>query len=481
MPVAVFEEDLPPIRNRNKKRVSFGNELKPLKPHNHNKTTKVQGTPAKSPRSKMTSSEISSTKKSTTTVSGNKENMTTELRLSMKKPVSKIRTNISPTIKQTENKSNALSNFRRSILATMKSPKAATTALLTPIARQHGFTLSSVAPQQTHNAVEVPKTPNSMLSKEMEMSDPDISFLISPCAVGNGNALTSRHFFQSPPKPTHALPPIVEKLEAQSIKPLSKAVTACNLSGTSRFKSTSMKRRIQNSQQSRKRVLSTLSSTHETREPAPSTPYLTRGKGVQMDLSSMFSDFQTPVTSTIPTKEILSGVLEKHSSPVVSIGNMQQGVFLDFGAKIEVGMSKSLPFILEAPRNHSADTVMEIEQLPCSKGMALLTKDPHTSSGKTNIDPFVFTSSFKNPSAIIIKAGENLTLWICWTPVKAGGVRDAITFRLPQGRGRLRITILGCATELSKLKREKISVRFLSGIVTYCYLPFCAHSFSALY
>ena len=458
MPVDVFEEHLPLIRNE--KRVSFGNDLKPLKPHNRNKTNIGKGMPAKSPCSKMMSSELSLTKTSTEMRSGNKENMTTQLRLSMKKPNSKKRTITSSTIKQTENKSNTLSNFRRSILATMKSPKAATTALLTPMARQHGFTLSSVAPPQTHNTVEEPKTPNSMLSKEMELSDPDMSFLISPYAVRQGNNLAGNHCCPSPPNPTQELPSIDEKIETQSTKSLSKIVMARKLSGTRRFKSISMKRSIEDTQQSWKPNTSALSSMQETREPTHSTPYLTRGKSVQIDLSSMFSDFQSPVASEVSNNQTLPGSLEKDLSPVVSIGNIQHGVLLDFGANNKVGISRILPFILETPENHSADTVIEIERIPSNKGVHLLTKDPKTNSEKTTTDPFILTSSGSKLSEIILKAGEKVTLWARWTPVETGGIREAILFRLPKGRGRLRFTIIGCATETSKSTRERKPVCF---------------------
>lgn len=452
MPISVFHEDLasPPVRNR--KRVSFENRKKPLTPHNTNKQKTETSSKSNSSKSVISGPSLFDTGNAAMPMSCGKENLTTQLRSSTKKPATKIRTKDTTKKEEPmENKSSSLSSFRRSLIATMKSPKAATTAIMAPIDRRNGLAPAGLGPPQMLRTVVLPKTPSSMLSKELEMVDPDMSFLISPSAMGNPNSLSHRPLFNSPPKPEQEMLPLVAEKKIQNQKSLEEPhrERKAAFATTRRILTISQKRRAVAKQS--KPNTTKLTPMDEEREPTGTTPFHVRGNGVQIDLSSMFSDFQSPVKQslTIQKAEKPAAWAGSRQPPIVSVDNMQKGLVLDFGDEQvnKVGQSRSLAFILESHLNVFADNILEIERVPVKKGFELLTKDPDLDKESTapSLLPKCLDVVEAQQSTLTIKPGEKTLVWLRWTPVEAGGVRETITLRLPKGLGRLRITILGHA------------------------------------
>lgn len=480
MPISVFHEDLasPPVRNR--KRVSFENRKKPLTPHNKNKQKLESSSISSTSKSVVSGSSLFDIEKAGMPLAIGKENFTTQLRSSTKKPRTKDKTK---NEESTENKSSSLSSFRRSLLATMKSPKAATTAILAPIDRRNGLAPAGLGPPQRLRTVALPKTPCSMLRKELEMVDPDMSFLMSPSAMGNPNSLSNSPLFNSPP-----LPPFVADNKKQNLNSVEEPHQERKpaFSTNRRILAISEKRRAVAKQS--KSNATKLPPMDEAREPTGTTPFHVRGNGVQMDLSSMFSDFQSPVKQSLPIQmaENLAASAESRPPPIVPFDNMQKGLVLDFGdEKVnKVGQSRSLAFVLEFHLNASDDNILEIDRVPVKRGFELLTKDPALDKETTALSLFPNLSDAleAQKSTLTIKPGKKTMLWLRWTPIEAGSVRETITLRLSKGRGRLRITVLGHAESAEARKEVSFGPCFVTrypSVVNISKLSFRCYDFTS--
>ena len=92
---------------------------------------------------------------------------------------------------------------------------------------------------------------------------------------------------------------------------------------------------------------------------------------------------------------------------------------------------------------------MEIERIPFTKGINLVVSDPSSALLK-GLSPSVKQDNRLGgplvPNLLTVKSGEKAVLWVTWTPVEPGPVREIILLKLPQGPGRLRVTVLGQAS-----------------------------------
>ncbi len=234
------------------------------------------------------------------------------------------------------------------------------------------------------------QTPTSsrLLENELDTTDVDMSLLISPSAMGNPNDVVKT--------------------------PANESSTSYRCAGNMEYSTTSQKN-----------------------DPT----FTVKGNGVQMDLSEMFSGFNSP------GKDFATN--DDDAIPTVSTRNLRQGVLLDFGNVNVVGQARSLPFIVESSPGASEDFFLEIERIPFTKGFNLVVSDPSSALLKG------LTSSCKQnkrlggpvvPNILTIKGGERTMLWVTWTPLEPGGIREFILLKLPKGPGRLRVTVLGEAS-----------------------------------
>ena len=196
-------------------------------------------------------------------------------------------------------------------------------------------------------------------------------------------------------------------------------------------------------------------------------------------------------------------LLPSRTLPVLSLGNFQESLWLDFGdeGRNVVGQVRSLSFLIEAPSSQCRSNSLgyygvEFERIPFKKGFDLVVeteKAPevacgvstnasgnHTDEGEEHVTSFRKTafgvgngeaSEKSNPTILNVRNGERKKLTLSWTPTEAGGVSEAVHLKLP--RGRIRITARGKARNVKfgkekKKKKEKVSliccVQFLCSI-----------------
>jgi hypothetical protein len=123
----------------------------------------------------------------------------------------------------------------------------------------------------------------------------------------------------------------------------------------------------------------------ESKKETGTAPYRTQGNGVQMDLSSMFTEIallqqETRSLSDKPLTPVpKSTICIAADVPKASLANLGESLWLDFGdeRQNEVGMTRSLAFALEAPADGAC--VVEVERVPFKKGFDLIVDDESTS------------------------------------------------------------------------------------------------------
>lgn len=254
---------------------------------------------------------------------------------------------------------------------------------LSSVLRRSMLHSSRLGPPQRIPAPEF----SCLLNDELDTTDADMSLLISPSAMGNPNDVT-----HSPLEGARTSKSIVEDVSVTTISPKEVEITV-------------------------------------------------KGSGVQMDLSEMFLGIISPVKD--PVAKIDSPL------PIVYTCNLRHGVLLDFGDLNVVGQARSLPFIIESSPDRAEDFSLEIERIPFTKGINLVVSDPSSALLK-GLSPSVKQDNRLGgplvPNLLTVKSGEKAVLWVTWTPVEPGPVREIILLKLPQGPGRLRVTVLGQAS-----------------------------------
>lgn len=296
-----------------------------------------------------------------------------------------IRSTMSPSSAVTPKQPEALKNppVAEENSSTSPSDERSPFSPLSSILRRSMLQRGRLGPPQR---VQTP-TSSRLLENELDTTDVDMSLLISPSAMGNPNDVV-----KTPANEASTSYRCAEKVEY----------------------STSQK---------------------------DDTAFTVKGNGVQMDLSEMFSGFNSP--------EKDSATDNNDALPTISTRNLRLGVLLDFGNVNVVGQARSLPFIVESSPDASEDFFLEIERIPFTKGINLVVSDPSSALLKD------LSSSCKQhkrlggpvvPNVLTIKAAERTMLWVTWTPIETGGIREVILLKLPRGPGRLRVTVLGQAS-----------------------------------
>jgi hypothetical protein len=186
----------------------------------------------------------------------------------------------------------------------------------------------------------------------------------------------------------------------------------------------------------------------ESKKETGTTPYRTRGNGVQIDLSSMFTEIASPQqeTSSLSVKPLTpvpdSTTCIPEDVPTASLANLRGSLWLDFGdeRQNEVGRTRSMAFALEAPADGSC--VVDVERVPHKKGFDLIVDDGSMSEKDGSTE--------SKPTSLSIDAGQRLLMKVSWTPIDQVGVREVIHLKLP--RGRLCITVSGKARNVKPSK-----------------------------
>lgn len=261
---------------------------------------------------------------------------------------------------------------------------------LSSVLRRSMLSASRLGPPQR---VRTP-TSSHLLQNELDITvDADMSLLISPSAMGNPNDV-----MRSPVNTSHfrTKQSVGEAIMAEAV----------------------------------------------AKSSSPEVELTIRGNGVQMDLSEMFSGIDSPAKG----EKMMNGA----SIPTVYTHDLRKGVFVDFGDSNIVGQARSLPFVIEVSPGSLEDLSLEIERIPFTKGINLVVSDP-TSASLKGLTPSVKQQKklggLAVPNLLTVKQGEKATLYVTWTPVTSGGIREIILLKLPRGPGRLRVTVLGHARE----------------------------------
>ena len=138
------------------------------------------------------------------------------------------------------------------------------------------------------------------------------------------------------------------------------------------------------------------------------------------------------------------------STPLLSLGNFQESVWLDFGSEQEnvVGQSRSLPFVLGVRQSDPKPMYrVSVERIPTQKGFELQFETARTGDG---------SGTKEDEMTLYIPKGESRRFNVTWTPVEAGGVREAIYLKLQFGR--VRVVVFGHAREVTVPKRRRKGV-----------------------
>lgn len=450
------EEVDPPERVR---RVSFATASRaPLTPHmkNRNKT-----------RRKNLDSSTKLKQQQQSTMENGKENQQSGM-TSLRR---QLRATMSPTPMSNHNKENGIKTKRTSLFtATAPSSGSGKSTVLTPSLRHN-----------TRQSSKSLKTPKSLLKRELAFNDAaEESLLISP---GDAFSLLvdtpARPRLKSPFETVHEVKIATSSEEKEqeytavvveedkqeeetpgndNFKPAATSDGTATTTNDPRMTEKAQQRALLRQQRS-------LQPVEESRQETGTTPYRARGNGVQMDLSSMFTEIASPETSDVHSivksstrrKEELKS---KESIPtnerVASLDNLRESLWLDFGDERhnQVGSTKTLSFVVEAPAESSC--VVEVERVPFKKGFDLVIDE-----GATVVETNASASSKVRPTAIRLSAREQVLIKVSWTPVESGGVREVIYLKLP--RGRLCVVVHGKARG-TKPAKGGVVVRRVSDI-----------------
>jgi abnormal spindle-like microcephaly-associated protein len=193
----------------------------------------------------------------------------------------------------------------------------------------------------------------------------------------------------------------------------------------------------------------------------------TRSGGVKMDLSPLFASPAAKAKKPkpkpkAPPKQAVAIAIPKETSavngptPVLTLGNFQESIWLDFGDEGEnvVGKTRSYPFLVKAPSSLDdvdAVTLVEVEKVPTKKGFLLQCYDNNCSSSNEG-DGSSSSSQIMSGGRFVIKVtqGCSVRCALLWTPAESGGMREVVHLKL--FRGRMRIMAQGSARDMSKAK-----------------------------
>jgi hypothetical protein len=164
---------------------------------------------------------------------------------------------------------------------------------------------------------------------------------------------------------------------------------------------------------------------------------------------------QTPTKSSGFFVELNKGPKLKKkapSTPLLSLGNFQESLWLDFGSEQQniVGKPRSLPFVLGVRQSDPKPLYrVTVERVPTQKGF-----DLHFEAGTSNCSG---TEDDTDVTTLYIPKGGSHRFNVTWTPVEAGGVREVIYLKLQFGR--VRVVVVGHAREVIVPKRRRKVVR----------------------
>ena len=452
MPLEVYQDGEEEAPQGVQRRVSFAaGSRAPLTPHTKKKVR------SKTPKTltKNIGHTKNKLKSQTSTMENGKENQQSGM-TSLRR---QLRATMSPSAINKENNCTS----RTSNASTSTKPTA-----LTPSLRQNT--------RQTSKST-ILKTPKSLLKKELEFNEADESLLISPAAadefsLANESSMEIRHqqpMLRSPFEKVQRESRNHEMKEEMSavvnagttlgndVEPIAYEATTkgelqrifeeCEKVESREMTGRAEKRALLRQQRLQQSAITTIS-----KKETGTTPYRIRGNGVQMDLSSMFTDIASPLD---PDKTRVESTTRKETNsmdstlenvPAASLDNLGESLWLDFGdeRKNEVGSARTLSFAIEAPAGEGC--IAEVERVPFKKGFDLIIDKGSI------VDPEALNKL--KPTSIRLNCGERVLMRVSWTPTKPGGVREVIYLKLP--RGRLCVIVHGKARSAKQVKKVNI-------------------------
>jgi hypothetical protein len=433
MVLAIHHDENLNVPSAPERKVSFQTAA-PLTPYNKQKR------PSRNNISKQQQTPITKKSETTTTMASHDKENATSTMSSMRRS---IRSTMSPTPASTSNHQQQQQSLKPE--AAVKTPLQrrklnVDTSTTTPTLLSNQRTpLSSVLRRSMMGArpnlgppQRVPTPTSMLLQNEMIFDDPDMSLLISPSAMGNPNDVVS-----SPD----------QQQNQQQHAPASRLLA---------FHSHKLdESTLEEDEQEQQEPVEAFNTNDG--DDDDDSKIMIRGNGVQMDLSEMFSGLDSPAKHN---NNNTAGA--ESSMPTVLTNNLRQGIILNFGDDHlnVVGQARSLPFVIEAAPNATADFFLEIEKIPFIKGVNLVVADPSSALLK-GLTPAIKSHQKRPkqlggpsvPNMLNVRQGKKSMLFVTWTPVEVGGVREVILLKLPRGPGRLRVTVLGKAREAKKVRR----------------------------
>ena len=383
-----------------------------------------------------------------------------------------------------ENQPSAVMSLRRQLRATMSPPppnngnnkeNGKTSSQFNARVDQTKTSSTVLTPSFRHNAQQRKsvKTPKSLLKRELAFNDAEESLLISPGADVSFS-LASDTPRRQPAQPLRSPFETVHEVDTdeshkakeEKVPIFQKAVQEATISVLDKAESrakedhATAKLQVPTARVQQRALLRKQRELHpisEAKEETGTTPYRKRGNGVQMDLSSMFTEMASPEIDheTSEQQELVSSTMKQKSQkqtastnlPVASLDNICESLWLDFGdeRQNQVGSTRTLSFAIDVPDGD--DCVAQVERVPFKKGFDLIVDEGCIV--ETDITP-----SEQKPTAIRFTSGERVLLTVSWTPLEAGGVREVIYLKLP--RGRLSVLVHGKARNAKAPKDGKV-------------------------
>ena len=340
------------------------------------------------------------------------------------------------------------------------------------------------------------KTPKSLLKRELAFNDAEESLLISPggdVSFSLASDTPSRQPAQPLRSPFETVHEVDTEESSREVEEEKAADQEATIPVLAKVESKAMdnhgaaaKLQVPSGRVQQRALLRKQRQLHpisEAKKETGTTPYRKRGNGVQMDLSSMFTEMASPemqqeqshqqglVSSN--TKHESQKQIELTNVPVASLDNLRESLWLDFGdeRQNQVGSTRTQSFAIDVPDGD--DCVAQVERVPFKKGFDLIVDEGCTV--ETNN-----ASSEQKPTTIRFTSGERVLLTVSWTPLEAGGVREVIYLKLP--RGRLCVTVHGKARNANAAKDGKVrKVRLVSLILVARYFSAKHETNSLLY
>jgi hypothetical protein len=151
------------------------------------------------------------------------------------------------------------------------------------------------------------------------------------------------------------------------------------------------------------------------------------------------------------SNQVMNQIME--DVPMLYCDKLAQELTLNFGQENIIGRSRSLPFQITSSTNILREFIFEVEKIPFTKGIDVALSDGYSDSwrGVSSLPKPGYCRGISRSMLLRINSQDAAMLWVTWTPVEAGLVHDSIVLKLLHGSTRLKVTILGKASDSKKV------------------------------